>query len=186
MCVSPLPGVSVDRQPLFLTTLPEDTFSYSIDRANLIADQLERLASQNLHQLAGQFANLDFWMAEAASALSALDGYSARYRALRDAQVGWVKAHGTKVYGPCPVCGGVCEFDPRTPDPPRRIRSEDLDAARTRVRHAARRYLLRLYHARFLTEDAVRRSCDQLGANVETEDFERTAAAVRDGAESQH
>ena len=52
------------------------------------------------------------------------------------------------------------------------------------IRHAARRYLLRLYHARFLTEDAVRRSCDQLGANVETEDFERTAA-MRDGAESQ-
>jgi len=70
------------------------------------------------------------------------------------------------------------------PDPPRRIRSEDIDAARTRVRQAARRYLLRLYHAWFLTEDTVRRSCDQLGANVETEDFERTVV-TRDGAEPQ-
>jgi hypothetical protein len=119
-------------------------------------------------------------MAEAAGALSALDGYPARFRVLRDAQVGWVKAHGTKVYGPCPVCGAVCEFDPTPPDPPRRIRSEDIDAARTRVRHAARRCLLRLYDARFLAEDAVRRACDQLGANVETEDFERIA--VRGGA----
>ena len=76
-----------------------------------------------------------------------------------------------------PVCGDVCEFDPMTPDPPRRIRSEDIDAARRmRVRHAARRYTLRRYQARFLAEDAVRRSRDRLGANVETEDFERTAA----------
>ena len=183
--VSPPPAVRL-RDARSSNHLPEGIFAYSIERAALIAEQLERLASLNVHQLAGQFANLDFWITEAAGALSALDGYSARFRALRDAQVAWVEAHGTKVYGPCPVCGGVCEFDPMTPPPPRRIPSEDIDAGRTRVRHAARRYLLRLYRARFLSEDAVRRLCDQLGANVETEDFERAAAPTRDSAEPQH
>lgn len=38
--------------------------SHSTDRAALIAGQLERLARQNAHQLAGQVANLDFWIAE--------------------------------------------------------------------------------------------------------------------------
>jgi hypothetical protein len=43
--------------------------SYSIKRAALISDQLERLATQNAHQLAGQFGNLDFWIAEAVGAI---------------------------------------------------------------------------------------------------------------------
>jgi len=49
--------------------------SYSIERANLIADQLERLATQNTHQLAGQVANLDFWISETVAAISIIDNY---------------------------------------------------------------------------------------------------------------
>jgi hypothetical protein len=39
--------------------------AYTLERAALIASQLERLATSNVHQLAGQFANLDFWLDEA-------------------------------------------------------------------------------------------------------------------------
>jgi hypothetical protein len=53
--------------------------SYSIQRANLIADQLERLATQNTHQLAGQVANLDFWVSEAVAAISTIDDYPVRF-----------------------------------------------------------------------------------------------------------
>ena|SRR5690349_11261304 len=151
--------------------------SYSIERANLIADQLERLATQNLHQLAGQVANLAFWVSEAVGAVSTIDDYPARFRRLREAQVGWVKAHGTRVSGYCRICGGACELGPTTPEPPRRIHAEDLEAARQGVRQAARRYLLRLYRAHLLDEDAVRRACREIGAAVETEDFERDSAA---------
>ena len=83
--------------------------SYSIKRAILIADQLERLATQNAHQLAGQVANLAFWISEAVHAISTIDDYPVRFRRLRDAQVGWVKAHGTKICGYCPHYGGACE-----------------------------------------------------------------------------
>jgi hypothetical protein len=50
-----------------------------------------------------------------------LDEYPQRFRRLRDAQVGWVKAHGTKVSGYCPYCRGGCEFGPQTPPAPTRI-----------------------------------------------------------------
>ena len=43
---------------------------YSIARAELIAEQISRLASQHLHQLAGHNANLEFWVAEGAGAVS--------------------------------------------------------------------------------------------------------------------
>jgi hypothetical protein len=61
--------------------------SYSIKRATLIADQLERLATQNAHQLAGQFGNLDFWISEAVGAIRVLNEYPERFRSLRDGQV---------------------------------------------------------------------------------------------------
>jgi hypothetical protein len=147
--------------------------SYSKKRAALIAEQIERLATQNMHQLAGQFANLDFWISEAVEAIRILDGYPGRFRRLRDAQVGWVTTHGTKVSGYCAICGGACEFGPETPEAPRRTPSDELTEAREAVRLAGRRYFLRLYRAHLLDEDAVRRACDDIGVGVETEDFVR-------------
>jgi len=155
-----------------------DGVSYSIKRANLIADQLERLATQNPHQLAGQVANLAFWMSEALLATSTIDDYPVRFRQLRDAQAGWVKAHGTKISGYCHHCGGVCEFGPQAPEPPQRIPDEELTEARDNVRRAARRYLLRLYRANFLDEEAVRRFCGEIGVGIEVEDFERDSTPI--------
>jgi len=154
--------------------------SYSIERAALIADQLARLATQNLHQLAGQAANLHFWISEAAHAIRTIDEYPARFGRLREAQVGWVKRHGTRISGGyCPQCCGVCELGPEveTPRAPQRTPSEDLTAAREDVRRAARRYLVRLYRAHFLDEDALRRACDELGVGLEAEDLDRDAPA---------
>lgn len=145
--------------------------SYSIQKATLIADQLQRLATQNTHQLAGQVANLDFWLAEAVHAIATIDQYPERFQRLRVAQVGWAKAHGTRVSGYCAHCGGGCEFGPQVPDPPRRIPAEDLAAARAAVRQTGRLYLLRLYRAQLIDESAVRRACDDLGAPLESEDL---------------
>ena len=145
--------------------------SYSIQKATLIAEQIERLSTQNTHQLAGQVANLDFWIAEAAQAIVTADEYPDRFRRLRDAQVGWVKAHGTRVSGYCAHCGGACEFGPQVPEAPRRIPAEDLAAARTAIRQAVRRYLLRLYRAHFLDDGALRQACAQVGVPLESEDL---------------
>lgn len=149
--------------------------SYSTERAALIATQLERLSTQNAHQLAGQLANLEFWIEEAVAAIRVIDGYPERFRRLRATQGEWVKAHGTKVSGYCPFCRGACELGPQTPEPPRRIPAEDLDRARESVRTAGRRYLLRLYRAHLLEESAVRRACDAVGIALENQDLVRDA-----------
>lgn len=105
----------------------------SIARAELIADQIGRFATQHLHQLAGHHANLAFWLQEAEAAVRTIDEYQLRFRLLRDAQLSWVREHKTKITHFCPICRGRCEFDPQTPDRPHRTPSEDLDAARTAV-----------------------------------------------------
>jgi len=145
---------------------------YSIARAGLIADQIGRFATQHLRQLAGHHANLAFWLAEAAAALRAIDDYQHRFRRLRDAQLSWVREHGTKVMPLCPVCRGPCEFGPQTPDRPRRVPSEDLDVARKAVRVAVRQFVLRLFHTGFLSETEVRQAADLVGASIEQEDLE--------------
>ncbi len=151
--------------------------AYSIDRAVLLADQLERLAHSNVHQLAGQAANLDFWLDEAVHSLRVIEDYPQRFRRLRDSQVAWVEAHGTKVSGYCSICAGGCELGPRTPEPPSRIPSEQMDEARSRVQRSAYRLLLRCYRAGLLDEAIVRAACDRIGLIAEPEDLERPPAS---------
>ena len=49
--------------------------SFSTDMAKLVADQLSRFVTLRPHQLAGQAANLDFWLAQVRHALGGIDGY---------------------------------------------------------------------------------------------------------------
>lgn len=133
---------------------------------------MEQLSTQNVHQLAGQTANVTFWIAEAVAAIMVLDQYPARFRQLRDAQVQWVEAHGTEVSDYCGHCGGACEFGRSTPAPPQRVPSAEIDAARDRVRRAARQYLLPLHRARLMEKDAIRLGCSEIGIRIDTEDFE--------------
>lgn len=49
--------------------------------------------------------------------------------------------------------------------------TEDLDAARQRVRRGGRRLLLRLYRANLMDEDAVRLACGEIGIGPMPEDF---------------
>jgi hypothetical protein len=149
---------------------------YSIARAELIADQIGRFATQHVHQLAGHHANLAFWLSEAAASVRTIDDYQHRFRQLRDAQLSWVREHGTKITWFCPVCRGPCEFGPQTPERPHRVPSEDLDAARNAVRVAVRQFVVRLLHAGFISETEVRQAADLVGASIEQEDLDPDTA----------
>jgi hypothetical protein len=140
--------------------------AYSVDRAALVTKQLGKLATGSVHQLAGQFANLDFWLLETEQALRVLDDYPRRFDLLRDRQQRWVKAHGPRATGPCAHCGGPCELGPQPPRPAVRIPSEDLAAARQGLRDAAAHLLLRLFRLGFIDEPLLRSSCARVGAEV--------------------
>ncbi|HYP98410.1 MAG TPA: hypothetical protein VER96_07035 [Polyangiaceae bacterium] len=146
--------------------------SYSIAKAELIADQLSRLSTQHAHQLVGQLSNLEFWMSEAASAIAVINDYPARFRRLHDAQVEWVSSQDVSIPFYCPVCQGECEFSPGTPQGPRRIPSEELGAARDRVRKAAAQLLLRLFRAEFVEPPELRRYINDLELPIEPEDLD--------------
>jgi hypothetical protein len=156
--------------------------AYSVDRTALLASQFERFAHSNVHQLAGQVANLDFWLEEATYALRMLDEYPQRFRRLRDAQLGWVKAHGTKVSGYCPYCRGGCEFGPQTPPAPTRIPAEQVEEARVGLRTSAYRFLMRCYRCGLLDQAAVLAACERIGIVAEPEDLEQVQGDATGGA----
>jgi hypothetical protein len=150
----------------------EILMAYTIDRAVGLARQLERFAHSNLHQLAGQVANLEFWLEETDHALRTINEYPRRFGRLRDAQNAWVDAHGTKVAGHCAICGGGCELGAQTPEPPKRIPSQQMEEARKQLKGSALQFLLRCYRAGLVTEAAVRGASDRLELSLENEDLE--------------
>ena len=147
--------------------------SYSIEKAKLVRDQIERLATQNPYQLAGQAANFDFWAAEAVQALQAIAEYNKRFKRMRDAQGAWIDAHGSVAYEHCGMCDGACELADGTPPQPTRVSSGLLNDAAMALRKALRRYALRLFRMHLLGEGEVRALNEKADLHVEPEDLVR-------------
>jgi hypothetical protein len=123
--------------------------------------------------LVGQFANIDFWLDEANHALAVIDNYNKRFTRMRDAQKEWVRAHKTVVSSFCPVCRGKCEFDPRTPEPPARIRDQELEEAQRRLKDAVYHFLLRCHRTGLLDEGELKNLCERVGTSVDLKDLGR-------------
>ena len=146
---------------------------YTIERATLLAEQFRRFKSSHSHHLAGLFANVDFWLHEVEDAYRAIDEYNKRFSILRDAQDEWVTQYDVREHRFCPMCGGKCEFDDGTPQPPRRTSSKDLGAARIALREEAREFLIRCYRTRLLDEDNLREMCARIGSGLEPSELDR-------------
>jgi hypothetical protein len=139
--------------------------SFSTDMAKLVTDQLTRFVTLNRHQLAGQVANLDFWLGEVRHCLEVIDGYNKRFERLRTAQIRYVEVHQTTEW---PL--GDTEF-PEKASPPGRIPDAELREARRALREAAYRFLVRCFNEGFIDEPALRRDCDSLGLGIEASDL---------------
>src|SRR5579883_2221961 len=99
--------------------------SFSTKLAKLVADQLARFVTLNRHQLAGQVANLDFWLDQVRHGLAVVDGYGRRFQRLKAAEAKHVAEHHTTAFefdDPCCTQG--------RPSPPRRVPDHELKEAR--------------------------------------------------------
>lgn len=139
--------------------------------ANLVAHQLSRFVTLNRHQLAGQVANLDFWMAQVRHCQQVIDGYGERFSRLKDAQAKHTKEHHTDEFmldDPY----DEAEQSPY-PTPPRRVSHVEMRDARRSVCDAAYHFLVRCFNEGFITEKALRSTCDELGISVAVSDLRR-------------
>ena len=141
--------------------------SYSIDRAHHLAEQLERLATQNVHQLAGQAAILAFWVNEIEQTLESLDDYPARFEKILDAQKDFVEQHEITGWSFCPHCEGRCEFadGSEPPDDPVRISHREFANAREAVLTGTRHFLIRLLKNYLVSEEILLKLSEKIGSD---------------------
>lgn len=146
---------------------------YTIEKADMIAEQLKRFTSGYAHHVVGQFANLDFWWNEVQEALKAIDQYNTRFNRISDAQKTWVENHGTVVYDYCPYCGGKCAFADGKPSAPRRTPSAELTEARRQLIDAAYYFIARCYRLGLLNEAELKQHCDAIGTSIDPADLKK-------------
>lgn len=124
--------------------------SFSTAMAKLVEDQLSRFVTLRPHQLAGQAANLDFWLAQVRHALECLDGYGVRFVRMEGGQQQYVTSHNTKLSEVGPA--GTEEHRPPLP---RRIPDRELRQARRALVEAATQFLKRCQKEGFVSESLV-------------------------------
>ncbi len=145
---------------------------YSSDVANLIADQLTKFISLNRHQLAGQVANLDFWVGEVRHALDVIDGYGVRFVRLSMNQEHFLKMQDTGELRTGPILVDAPRL--RIADPPasnplpyarpvRRIPDRELQQARRNLTDAVFKFLSRCFREALISEKQFAGICKQLG-----------------------
>jgi hypothetical protein len=132
--------------------------SFSTDMAHLVADQLSRFVTLNRHQLAGQVANLDFWLAEVRHALAVIDGYGVRFVRMHGAQEQYVTGYGTTESVP-----DVDGYTERRASPPRRIADRELQKARRALTEATIKFLERCRREGFVSESELTNALGSLG-----------------------
>jgi hypothetical protein len=144
---------------------------YTIEKANLITEQLRKFTSGYTHQTAGHFANIDFWIHEVIEALKTIDNYKSRFENLYNAQKKWVEAHGTIVYDYCPFCKGRCEFSDGKPTLPTLKFKNEMKDARKNLVDTAYYFLVRSYKIGLLTREELKNMCDSIGTSIEPTDL---------------
>jgi len=59
---------------------------YTIEKANLISEQLRKFESGYAHHVAGHFSNINFWINEVIEGLETIDNYKKRYDSICDTE----------------------------------------------------------------------------------------------------
>jgi hypothetical protein len=138
--------------------------AYSCEIADLLAVQLTKLATLNVHQLAGQVANLDFWLSEVCHCQTVIDEYNRRFESLYTAQTMYVKVHGMVEYE-----GADPEFGTPT-KAPHRIPHHELNKARRNLSQAAHRFLDRCYGEGLLSPEELQEASKRIDGEVDERD----------------
>ncbi len=139
---------------------------YSSDIARILTDQLAKFVTLNRHQLAGQVANLDFWLDEVRHAIHVIDDYGPRFEPSRTLSSSTPRSTGLR--------NSISETRAtRNSQPHRRGGFCTPTSTRRDVPSAtdAYRFLVRCFNEGFITESVLREACGSLEIGIEARDL---------------
>ncbi len=146
---------------------------YTIEKANLISEQLKKFTTGYTHHVAGHYSNIDFWINEAIEALNTIDNHKKRFDRMYNAQKNWTEEHGTVVHDYCPICGGKCEFSDGKPALPKFKYKTELADARKNLIDSVYYFLIRCFRVELLTYDELNKRCNSIGTSIEPNDLNK-------------
>jgi hypothetical protein len=99
--------------------------SYLSEITEPLIKTLRHLAGLPVHQLAGHAANFDFWQAEFAHRIQAIDSYQGRFKRLKKAQTDFAKEYGAGIAREEGLFGDV--YEKKIVPAPLRKSTQDLE-----------------------------------------------------------
>lgn len=147
---------------------------YTVERANLISKQLRKFTDSYAFMVAGQFANVDFWMNEVISATVALDEHKVRFNKMYDAQKDWIEVKKVRVPDYCYICNGICELSHERyikPELPKNKASVEKKESRKELIDSAYYFLVRCYNIGLINKEEIKRFCDKIGTSIDPYDL---------------
>jgi hypothetical protein len=144
---------------------------YTIEKANLIIEQLTKFKSMPTYKLSGHIANFEFWEAEVKSALKAIEEHYKRFKTMSNAQLNYIENHGEPIHEFCTVCNGVCEFSTGKPSLPKRIVNSDLKEVKTELLNTYYFLLVRSFNSKIIDIKQLEKHCNEVEISFDQTDL---------------
>ncbi len=147
---------------------------YTIEKAILVTKQLQKFTDSNDYMVAGQFANIDFWISEVVSAIKTFDEHNMRFHKMYEAQKNWIKENNTTVPDYCHICNGICELSIEhyiKPELPKRRFKNEKKEARKELVDASYYFLIRCFKTGLLNKEEIDCLCDKIGTSIDPYDL---------------
>lgn len=149
---------------------------YTIEKANLISERLRKFTDSYAYMVAGQFANIDFWIDEITNSIKAIDEHNLRFEKMCEAQKKWIEEKNVRVPDYCHICNGICELSEqhyKKPElPKQRAKSEKKESKKELV-DSAYYFLVRCYKIGLLKEEELKDYCNQIGTSIDPFDLDK-------------
>ncbi len=149
---------------------------YTIERAKLITEQLRKFVDSYAYMVAGQFANIDFWIDETLNSISAIDQHNVRFEKMCEAQKEWIEEKNVRVPDYCYICNGICELSEqhyKKPELPKQRAKNEKKEARKELVNSAYYFLVRCFKIGLLNEEELKGYCNQIGTSVDLDDLKK-------------
>jgi hypothetical protein len=144
---------------------------YTIEKANLIIEQLTKFKSMPTYKLSGHIANFEFWEAEVKSALKAIEEHYKRFKTMSNAQLNYIENHGEPIHEFCTVCNGVCEFSTGKPSLPKRIVNSELKEVKTELLNTYYFLLVRSFNSKIIDIKQLEKHCNEVEISFDETDL---------------
>lgn len=135
---------------------------YTIEKANLIIEQLTKFKRMPTYKLSGHFANFEFWKEEVKSTIKAIDGHYNRFKNMVNAQMIYIENHGELIHDFCPICNGVCEFSTGKPELPKRVVNSELKEVKTKLLNIYYLLLVRSFNSKIIDKNQFEKFCNEV------------------------